>query len=155
MNLWRVGVDEATGSVLGQPQPVTTPSPYSGYLSIARDGRRIAYANVMNAQNLFKIGFDSSREATAGQPTAITHGTRATTFPELARRTAPVWTEAVRARAGYCRGRTCTCMKLSSALIDRISITVLVCGLRTPADGVAARQYWRLSSNVDAAGSPP
>ena len=83
MNLWRVGVDEASGSVLGQPQPVTTPSPYSGYLSIARDGRRIAYAHVMNAQNLFKIGFDSSREATAGQPTAITHGTRATTFPDL------------------------------------------------------------------------
>ena len=83
MNLWRVRVNEASGSVLGQPQPVTTPSQYSGYLSIARDGRRIAYANVMNTRNLFKIGFDSSREATAGQPTAITHGTRPTSNPDL------------------------------------------------------------------------
>ena len=76
MNLWRVPVDEASGTVLGQPQPVTTPSPYSGYVSVSRDGRRIAYAHVTSAENLFKIGFDPSREATAGQPTAITHGTR-------------------------------------------------------------------------------
>ena len=40
----------------------------------------------------------------------------------------------------YFAGRTWTCMKLSWALIERISITVLVCGLRTPAEGVAGRQ---------------
>jgi Tol biopolymer transport system component len=83
MNLWRVGVDEASGTVLGQPEPVTTPSPYSGYVSVSRDGRRIAYAQVTSAVNLFKVGFDPSREATAGQPTAITHGTRPTHFPDL------------------------------------------------------------------------
>jgi Tol biopolymer transport system component len=83
MNLWRVPVDEASGTVLGQPQPVTTPSPYSGYVSVSRDGRRIAYAHVTDTENLFTIGFDPSREATAGQPTAITHGTRSTRFPDL------------------------------------------------------------------------
>ena len=46
-------------------------------------------------------------------------------------------------------------MKLPCALIERISITVLVFGLRTPAEGVAARQYCSRSSNVDTAGSPP
>ena len=97
MNLWRVPVDEASGTVLGQPQPVTTPSPYSGYLSISRDGRRIAYAHVTTAENLFKIGFDPSREATAGQPTAITHGTRTNNISQICRRTGsglppgPVW----------------------------------------------------------------
>jgi Tol biopolymer transport system component len=83
MNLWRVRMDEASGTALGQPEPVTTPSPYSGYLSISRDGRRIAYAHVTSAENLFKIGFDPSREATTGQPTAITDGTRSTRFPDL------------------------------------------------------------------------
>ena len=83
MNLWRVPVDEVSGAVLGQPEPVTTPSPYSGYLSVSGDGRRIAYAHVTSAENLFTIGFDPSREATAGQPTAITHGTRTTVFPDL------------------------------------------------------------------------
>ena len=83
MNLWRVQVDEASGTVLGQPQPVTTPSPYSAYLSISRDGRRIAYAHLTSAANLFKIGFDPSREATTGLPTAITAGTRDTAVPDL------------------------------------------------------------------------
>jgi Tol biopolymer transport system component/predicted Ser/Thr protein kinase len=83
MNLWRVRVDEAAGTVLGPPQPVTTPSPYSGYVSISRDGRRIAYAQVTSGANLVKIGFDPSREASAGQPTAITHGTRSTGTVDL------------------------------------------------------------------------
>ena len=83
MNLWQVQVDETSGTVLGRPQPVTTPSPYSGYVSLSRDGRRIAYAHVTSALNLFKVGFDPSREAIAGQPTAITHGTRPTNFPDL------------------------------------------------------------------------
>ncbi len=36
-----------------------------------------------SAENLFKIEFDPSRETTAGQPTAITHGTRRTSNPDL------------------------------------------------------------------------
>jgi len=83
MNLWRVAVDEASGAVLGQPQPVTTPSPYSGYMSISADGRRIAYAHITSAENLFKIGFDPSGEITTGQSTAVTDGTRSTRNPDL------------------------------------------------------------------------
>jgi Tol biopolymer transport system component len=83
MNLWRVPIDEKSGAVLGQPQPVTTPSPYSGYMSMSRDGLRIAYANITIDENLFKIGFDAAREATAGQPTAVTDGTRSILFPDV------------------------------------------------------------------------
>jgi serine/threonine protein kinase len=83
MNLWRVSVDEASGAVLGQPQPVTTPSPYSGYMSIAADGRRIAYAHVTFGENLFKIGFDPSSGVTTGQPTAVTDGTRSIVAPDV------------------------------------------------------------------------
>ncbi|HET9385832.1 MAG TPA: protein kinase, partial [Gemmatimonadales bacterium] len=83
MNLWRLRIDEASGTVLGQPEPVPTPSPYSGYLSFARDGRRIAYAQITFADNLFKIEFDPSREVTVGQPTSITRGTRSILHPDL------------------------------------------------------------------------
>ena len=83
MNLWRVRVDETSGTVVGQPEQVTTPSPNSRYLSVSRDSGRLAYAHVTTAVNLFKIGFDPSREATADQPTAITHGTRPTNSPDL------------------------------------------------------------------------
>jgi Tol biopolymer transport system component/serine/threonine protein kinase len=83
MNLWRVRIDEASGAVRGQPEPVTTPSPYSGQLSISGDGRRVAYANLASAVNLFTIGLDPTREATTGLPTAITAGTRDTAVPDL------------------------------------------------------------------------
>jgi len=34
MNLWRVPLAEKSGRVLGPPEPVTTPAPYSGYISL-------------------------------------------------------------------------------------------------------------------------
>ncbi|MGH2625345.1 MAG: DPP IV N-terminal domain-containing protein, partial [Anaerolineales bacterium] len=45
MNLWRVPIEETSGSVPGPPEPLTTPSPYAGLISISRDGRRIAYTS--------------------------------------------------------------------------------------------------------------
>ena len=83
MNLWRVPIDEASGTVQGQPEPVTTPSSYSGNLNISRDGRHIVYTSVTFDDNLFKINFDPSREVTEGRPEAITDGTRRISFPDL------------------------------------------------------------------------
>ena len=45
MNLWRLRIDESSGRVRGEPQPVTTPSPWSAMLSPSRDGRRILYVS--------------------------------------------------------------------------------------------------------------
>ena len=45
--------------------------------------------------------------------------------------------EALRRGRAHFAGRTWICMKLPCALTERTSITVFVCGLRTPADGVA------------------
>ena len=45
MNLWRLRIDESSGRVRGEPQPVTTPSPWSALLSPSRDGRRILYVS--------------------------------------------------------------------------------------------------------------
>jgi Tol biopolymer transport system component/predicted Ser/Thr protein kinase len=83
MNLWRVPIDEPSGKALGVPEPITTPSPYSGPLTISRDGRRIAYVQQTSASNLHKVGFDPSRETVAGQPIAITRGSRQTAAPDV------------------------------------------------------------------------
>jgi Tol biopolymer transport system component len=45
MNLWRVGIDEASGRPRGQPQPVTTPSRTSGSISFSRDGRQLMFVS--------------------------------------------------------------------------------------------------------------
>lgn len=82
MNLWRVPIEETSGRVLGSPEAVTTPSPYSGYLTVSRQGG-IAYAQLASTDNLFKIGFDPSREAVVGSQTAMTEGSHRFSFPDL------------------------------------------------------------------------
>ena len=55
MNLWRAPIEEASGKVLGPPEPVTTPSTYSMHPSFSRDGRRLAYVDETRRFNLQKI----------------------------------------------------------------------------------------------------
>lgn len=83
MNLWRVPIGETSGKVLGPLEPVTTPSPYTGYLTVSRQGGRIAYAHLTATENLFKIGFDPSREAVVSSPTAITEGSHRFSYAAL------------------------------------------------------------------------
>jgi eukaryotic-like serine/threonine-protein kinase len=83
MNLWRVAVDERTGKVLGEPEPVTTPSTYAGELSFSRDGTRLAYASIDYRSTLFRVPFDGAREAVTGAPVPIVKGTRAIRDHEL------------------------------------------------------------------------
>jgi eukaryotic-like serine/threonine-protein kinase len=83
MNLWRVPIEENTGKVLGPPEAVTTPSPYSAHLSFSRDGKRIAYAQIVRSANLQQVGFDPRREKATGQPIRITQGSRHANTPAL------------------------------------------------------------------------
>jgi Tol biopolymer transport system component/tRNA A-37 threonylcarbamoyl transferase component Bud32 len=76
MNLWRVAIDEATGKALGEPEPLSTPSRWSGMLSISRDGRKIAYATRDSKSNLERIAFDPVAGRTAGPPQPVTQGSR-------------------------------------------------------------------------------
>ena len=77
MNLWRVPIDERTGKVLGDPEPVTTPSRWSGELSFSRDGARLAYASLDYRSTLFKVPVDAVKETITGPPAPIFKGTRA------------------------------------------------------------------------------
>ncbi len=83
MGLWRVAIDETSGRVVSQPEPVTTPSEYVMHLSFSRDGRQLVYVSDIRRANLYRIGFDCERGTIIGEPIAITQGSRQMLHPEL------------------------------------------------------------------------
>ncbi|MCX6538635.1 MAG: hypothetical protein NT151_06860 [Acidobacteria bacterium] len=76
MNLWRVPIDEASGRTRGAAEPLTTPSNWSGYYSISRDGTKLAYASLDWRSTLLKVAFDPAREAVVGPAVSVLKGTR-------------------------------------------------------------------------------
>jgi len=76
MNLWRLAIDEESGRVRGAPEAVTTPSPFSAFLSISQNGRRLAYVQLHSTANVHTVRFDPAQEAVLGQSEPITQGAR-------------------------------------------------------------------------------
>ena len=64
LNLWRVPIDERSGRVLGDAEPVTTPSGWMGWASLSRDGKALAYASVEFRSTLLRVPFDPDRGET-------------------------------------------------------------------------------------------
>ena len=83
MNVWRVPIEEQTGKVLGPAETVATPSPHSAQLSFSRDGKRMAYSQIVRGANLQEVGFDPVKETVTGQPVWITQGSRTANTPNL------------------------------------------------------------------------
>ena len=83
MGLWRVRMEEKSGRPLGEPDPITKELGFGGFISLSRDGRRIAYVKSTRGANLHKIAFDPSQETVVGQPGAVTQGTRLVFGPDL------------------------------------------------------------------------
>jgi Tol biopolymer transport system component len=83
MNLWRVAIDESSGKVLGSPEPITTPSVYSGDISFSSNGRRLAYVQTVTRNNLQEVSFDPQREKIVGTSRSITQGSKLATNPNL------------------------------------------------------------------------
>ncbi|MBV8201945.1 MAG: serine/threonine-protein kinase [Acidobacteria bacterium] len=76
MNFWRVPIDQESGKVLGAAEPVTTPAPWSGFLSFSLDGRRFAYATDEGKSNIDRMDLDPRTVTVSGGPTAVTEGSR-------------------------------------------------------------------------------
>jgi eukaryotic-like serine/threonine-protein kinase len=76
MSLWRVGIDERTGRVTGEPEPMTVPSPWSGGFTLSSDGTTMAYASLDWRSTLLRVELDSRREAIVGPPVPILKSTR-------------------------------------------------------------------------------
>jgi Tol biopolymer transport system component len=78
MNLWRIGVDPATGRATGEPAPVTAPSSWAGYLTISHDGRRLAFVDRNVRSEIFEASFDAGRGTLAGAARSVPVGTMET-----------------------------------------------------------------------------
>jgi Tol biopolymer transport system component/serine/threonine protein kinase len=83
MNLWRVPIDEHSGKVLGRPEAITAPAPFVGDLSIAADGRHLAYASIVVTSNLQTVAFDPSTKKVTGDPVSVTTGSKSYRAPAL------------------------------------------------------------------------
>ena len=70
-NLWRVPIDELSGSVLGEPEPVTTSSQAGLLISPSRDGEHIVYATDETRTTLEAVALEPASGALAGPPRAI------------------------------------------------------------------------------------
>jgi WD40 repeat protein len=76
MNLWQVAIDERSGRTLGQPQPLTTPSAFTGHLTVSADGRRVAYASLERTAPIQKVPFDPVSATVAANPVTVIGGSR-------------------------------------------------------------------------------
>lgn len=78
-NLWRLPIDERTGRVRGEPEPVTT-SGRASMFSLSRDGRRILYAGDETRTTLERVAFNPVSGAIVGPAEAITQKNRIATL---------------------------------------------------------------------------
>ena len=76
MNLWRVAIDEASGIVHGEPQPLTVPAQYIAHFSLSADGHTGVYASFINTSNVGRAAFDATRGTVIGGVTPVTTGSQ-------------------------------------------------------------------------------
>jgi Tol biopolymer transport system component len=83
MNLWRIPVDEASGEASGEPEPVTTPSAYSGWPVFSKNGSRFAYVRRLFSSRLYRIDFDPEHGGRKETMRPITAGARRVREPDM------------------------------------------------------------------------
>jgi Tol biopolymer transport system component len=83
LNLWRLAIDETSGKPLGVPEPLTTPSRWSGYFSIAGDGKQIAYLALDPMTSIEKIPFDPASSAPLAVSTSLLRGSLNLVEPDI------------------------------------------------------------------------
>jgi serine/threonine protein kinase/Tol biopolymer transport system component len=71
MNLWRIPVDQGTGEVRGEPQPVTTPAESFGAFSLSGDGLRVLFASDEMKTSVEWLAFDPVRGRASGERVAV------------------------------------------------------------------------------------
>jgi Tol biopolymer transport system component len=74
MNNWRVPIDERSGRVLGDPEPVLSPAGWSGPIALGGD-RTLAYVNFDRRFNISRVPYDPQANEITGPPEPVTSGT--------------------------------------------------------------------------------
>ena len=73
-NLWRIAVDPASGKGRGRPEPLTVPSGWAGWPSLAKDGRRVAFVDRNARSTVVRVAFDPVAGRFAAAPTPAFQG---------------------------------------------------------------------------------
>jgi Tol biopolymer transport system component len=84
-NVWRLPVDETSGQRLGDPEPVTAPTSWAGWLSRSRDGRRMAFVDRNVRTTVFRAPIDPASGRLTGAPVQIPAGAMEVNDVELDR----------------------------------------------------------------------
>jgi serine/threonine-protein kinase len=82
MNLWRVRINERSGSPLREPEPVTTPATSLAHISVAGNGQRIVYSSVLVTANIQRATMDPRTGTLMGEPSWLTTGSRRWSSPD-------------------------------------------------------------------------
>jgi Tol biopolymer transport system component len=85
MNLWRVPIDEQSGTVQRAPEPVTIPSTNLQHVRMGKDGSHLVYATELGTSNLQRVSFDAVKGAVEGEPQWITRGSNYYNWPSASR----------------------------------------------------------------------
>ncbi len=83
MNLWRAPINQSTGKVLGHAEPVTTPSPYSGWVSFAPNGKKFAYVHRLVSSQLYRAPFSVDKGVALDKKVQLTFGERSLREPNI------------------------------------------------------------------------
>ncbi|MDQ3011195.1 MAG: serine/threonine-protein kinase, partial [Acidobacteriota bacterium] len=79
LGLWRVAIDERSGKLLGEAEPLLAPSFYSMTLSVSRDGKRLVYSSRVAHTNIRRAPFDVERGVVTGESSWVTQSTKRAT----------------------------------------------------------------------------
>ena len=83
LNLWRVQIDEESGKVLGQLEPVTAGvGATAQHISFSEDGQRLAYSAITGTDGLHKVTFDPSTGTVTNQPVTILESSLSLSHPD-------------------------------------------------------------------------
>ncbi len=83
LSLWRVAIDEQTGKLLAEAEPLSAPSYYSMVLTISRDGKRMAYSSRIAHTNIKRAPFNVERGEVTGESTWVTQSTKRATNADV------------------------------------------------------------------------
>ncbi len=84
MGVWRVRIDEPTGKAQDQPELVTVaPGVEAGFLSLSRDGRRLALAASSVISTVFRLDIDPETIAPKGSARPLTRFTSDARMPSI------------------------------------------------------------------------
>ena len=76
MNLWKVKIDEGTGKILSDLEPLITPSLFCETARMSKDGEKIVYVSGETRENIYKVNFNPKSEKVTGLPVPVTEGSK-------------------------------------------------------------------------------